>query len=755
MPELPEHTAAENMPVARDPTAGPASQRAHRGDKVDAARTLLRIAPTLLLLCLPLGPTHVAEHSALQGRAPVPAAPPATSTARCAACHAAEVAAWASSDHAHALAPPGAWPEATPPWIDGALAPWTRIGRDRFVAVGGVARPLRWWIGRTPITQPVLELEPGHLAVLPLGWTGDHWTPLDTADAAPGTALHWTAPPFSFVDRCVECHATRVTRRLEPETGVHELSLAEPYVGCEACHGPSDAHLNERASMPSISEDPGSFRRAVRPTGVPARSTRALEQCGRCHARRERVAPMGAWPSAMLDSMILDAPLPPVYFPDGSQREEVFELGSFAQSAMFLAGVRCGDCHEPHTGRLRAEGDSLCTTCHDASLATAGHHSHNSGDVRCIDCHMPPRTYMALDVRRDHRFSVPRPDLAHLGALDPCADCHSDRDATWAAAHVRHGPRRELDRQARWTRAMSALEASDSTALPDLVAIVLDVAEPPIRRRGALEATARFSYAGDVTSCLAQRLHASTVDELRLAATVDPDASRILLRDRVRAVRVRAATTLLLAGVPLDERARRELRLAQEINAEQSHARVRLALLAESEGDLAGARMWLARAIDSGEPDDMAPALELAALFERHGQVDAATRLRASLPPVPEVEMDAVLAHVRAGAYVAALQRVRRARQRADHESLAWLEALLLDRAGERALAASALEPFAATTSSLALLRTLVMWQRAEGLIDTPASSRLSAIERSLDTALALCSRTAPLRDEPPEFVAE
>ena len=47
---------------------------------------------------------------------------------------------------------------------------------------------------------------------------------------------------------------------------------------------------------------------------------------------------------------------------------------------------------------------------------------------------MPTKTYMVVDVRRDHSFRVPRPDLSvALSTPNACTQCHS---AEWAAQTV-------------------------------------------------------------------------------------------------------------------------------------------------------------------------------------------------------------------------------------------------------------------------------------------------------------------------------
>src|SRR5262249_39796794 len=129
-----------------------------------------------------------------------------------------------------------------------------------------------------------------------------------------------------------------------------------------------------------------------------------------------------------------------LYFADGQIREEVFEIGSFLQSRMASKGVVCSDCHDPHTARLKAEGNALCVQCHAAeTFDTAKHHFHPAGTpgAQCVPGHMPTRTYMVVDVRRDHGLAIPRPDLSdRLGTPNPCVQCHPGRSNAWAAAVV-------------------------------------------------------------------------------------------------------------------------------------------------------------------------------------------------------------------------------------------------------------------------------------------------------------------------------
>ncbi len=135
------------------------------------------------------------------------------------------------------------------------------------------------------------------------------------------------------------------------------------------------------------------------------------------------------------------------YFPDGQIKEEDYEYGSFAQSKMFHNNVKCSNCHNPHSGKLKLEGNLLCLSCHKPEYDNPSHHFHavNSEASKCINCHMPQKTYMGVDHRRDHSFRVPRPDQSVIyNTPNTCNSCHKNQSPQWASdAIVKwYGPER-------------------------------------------------------------------------------------------------------------------------------------------------------------------------------------------------------------------------------------------------------------------------------------------------------------------------
>jgi Flp pilus assembly protein TadD len=118
------------------------------------------------------------------------------------------------------------------------------------------------------------------------------------------------------------------------------------------------------------------------------------------------------------------------YFADGQIMDEDYVFGSFIQSKMYHRDIRCTDCHDAHSARLKHEGNKVCTSCHQHSgpkYDSVSHHHHEVGSTGalCVECHMPETTYMEVDPRRDHSIRIPRTDLSvAYGLPNACTRCH-------------------------------------------------------------------------------------------------------------------------------------------------------------------------------------------------------------------------------------------------------------------------------------------------------------------------------------------
>ncbi|MGC2302591.1 tetratricopeptide repeat protein, partial [Candidatus Binatus sp.] len=377
----------------------------------------------------------------------------------------------------------------------------------------------------------------------------------------------------------------------------------------------------------------------------PRQSEREIETCARCHARRGEIhedyvhgQPVGNdYRVALLDE--------DHYFPDGQIKEEDYEYGSFVQSRMFHAGVTCSDCHEPHSSRLRAEGNNVCMQCHSAQkYDSPTHHFHKVGSAgaRCVECHMPTRTYMIVDARRDHSIRIPRPDLSiKLGTPNACTNCHTDKSAQWALDSVDkwygHTP---VGFQS-FAETLNAGEAGAPGAQQSLERLVADGEQPAIARATALSLLENFDppptddavHAGVVDDwALVRRAAAHALSNTDPAASVNTLAP--LLSDPVRAVRIEAAE--VLAGLPASNlpanvaaafnRATADDISSQQLNADRPEAHMNLGLLYARENRFDQAEQELKTAL-SLDPSFAPGGVNLADLYRAQNRDDEGERV--------------------------------------------------------------------------------------------------------------------------------
>ncbi|MFT7128912.1 MAG: tetratricopeptide (TPR) repeat protein, partial [Gammaproteobacteria bacterium] len=217
----------------------------------------------------------------------------------------------------------------------------------------------------------------------------------------------------------------------------------------ESCHGPGETH-SLLAKKNGLSTDNNGFSfDSSKPLNwhfekgdpianpVGSKNSDSVDMCGDCHSLRTKLTdtPNG---QDYHDNNRLQLLSDASYFADGQIREEVFVLGSFLQSKMFEQGVTCNNCHNPHSGKVLIEGNGLCAQCHRSeTYDTQEHHHHesNSDGAMCVNCHMPARTFMQVDDRRDHSFTIPRPGLSSaLQVPNACVDCHNKNEELYKAA---------------------------------------------------------------------------------------------------------------------------------------------------------------------------------------------------------------------------------------------------------------------------------------------------------------------------------
>ena len=301
---------------------------------------------------------------------------------------------------------------------------------------------VKYVFGVTPLQQYMVETERpkgpkpgevGRVQVLRITWDANRneWYYLSPPDVheklAPDDPLHWTGWAQNWNHMCADCHSTNVQKNFDVDSLSYHTTFSEIDVSCEACHGPGSLHV-ELAERRSLFWD---RKRGYALARLKSTDTHVeIETCARCHSRRHAAHPYNPPGDTYYDSFVNEFLQPEIYYPDGQIKDEVYVYGSFIQSKMYHNGVRCTDCHNPHTARLKREGNALCTSCHahhPAVYDTPAHHGHepNSIGAQCVECHMPASPFMKVDPRRDHGFIIPRPDRSlELGTPNACAGCH-------------------------------------------------------------------------------------------------------------------------------------------------------------------------------------------------------------------------------------------------------------------------------------------------------------------------------------------
>lgn len=514
--------------------------------------------------------------------AEMPRLPAYVGSAVCGTCHAGISAPWAASDHGLA------WTQPSDATVlgdfddtsfeskgtttrfsrrDGAFVVETEgpDGSRQSYDVVGVA-------GIRPLQQYLLSPAPGRTQAFDIAWdTGrGRWYDLYPDQVTPpGDGMHWTGPYKSWEARCAECHATGYSRNYDAGAGRYHPRMAEAGVGCEACHGPGEAHAAWAAGPGGF--DPGAWP-GVTAHGLSvdlgASAETEIGQCAGCHSRREAFLDGNPLPGTPYhDAYALALLREDLYEADGQIEAEDYELGSFLQAKMYARGVRCSDCHDPHALELRAEGNAVCTQCHSpagnarfptlrkALYDDPAHTFHPPGSegAACKSCHMPARTYMGVDVRRDHGFRIPRPDLdAATGAPDVCTSCHADKDPGWAAAEIARRFPASTHRGASFATAFATARRDPAADADALVALAGQPDQPGIVRATALDLLTpiRDPAIADRTAALLadpDPLVRGAAAALQGALPAGARLARLtpLLGDPLRAVRIAAAKAML------------------------------------------------------------------------------------------------------------------------------------------------------------------------------------------------------------------
>jgi predicted CXXCH cytochrome family protein len=677
-------------------------------------------------------------------------------TQACASCHSAAFENWQQSHHRHAMEAPtadsvlGDFNDATFEHFGTTSRFFTRDGQY-FVETDNASGelqtfPVAYTFGWYPLQQYLIAFPDGRLQALSISWDsrpaaegGQRWYHLyPDEQIAHDDPLHWTGSFQNWNSRCATCHSTELVKGYSRQDNSYTTHWKELNVGCEACHGPGSRHLAWADGEHSL-ENRGLATRVGalwQPTTDARPAAQAVlgaagvsgqvQVCGGCHSRRgELVQPDIT--ADFFDNFSLSPVVDGLYFADGQIRDEVYEAGSFLQSRMHQNHVSCTNCHEPHSSQLRVTGNGLCLQCHQApKFQTREHFFHvpDSAGAQCVNCHMPERTYMGVDARRDHSFRVPDPIASlRFGVPNACTQCHTDRDDAWAAAFITQ----QTGRSEPWYPHASLLHTArghDPAASAGLLAYAADQANPPILRGIMLQESTRFPSREQVEA--ATRALSSTDPQVRTGAiaalaVLDPTQrlARLqpLLQDPLRSVRLAAARQLAdlplarapAAVQPLLESAFNEYRQALQHNADLPESMSELGVFLASQGDLDGAEQALQHARRIA-PGFLPAMLNLADIHRARNRDDLGEPLlREAMEAYPEsgdvLHMLGLL-HVRTGRTPDSVALFRQAAELApENPQYALVHAVSLVETGRRAQGLAVLEAATARFPGNASLR--------------------------------------------------
>lgn len=579
--------------------------------------------------------------------------------------------------------------------------------------------------GQTDQANQIDQANSGNAAlprvqVLPICWDTlkKRWFYLDPPDVKekldPHDDLHWTGIAQRWNTMCAECHSTNYQKQFSPAKlvsvsnhtpatvnqagggiGGYQSTFSEINVSCESCHGPASVHVElARQFFPGWNR-----QRGYGLANLKLSAESQIQSCAPCHARRGVIYPDFAAGDNYFDHFQETLLEWPIYYPDGQVLDEDYIHGSFLQSKMYHKGIRCSDCHDPHTAKLRHEGNQVCTSCHQhpaAKYDSPAHHFHKSGSAgaSCVNCHMPSTTYMEVDARRDHSLRLPRPDMSlKMGTPNACTSCHLKPENVaaekrpklqlyqhWLAA-AREGDAEviaEVERANRWCNeacdqwygqqrrredhwgvAIHAGQNRSPEAVEKLIQLLKSRGEnaPAIARATALEILADVdgSIAGsEAVLAIADPHPLVRASAARVIVGHDQPTQAIstlekALQDPIRSVRITAAAQLLQFGSsglssqarPYLEKALLELREGLAFSNDRAGSHLMLGTIAEQLGMDRQAMEHYETAIVV-EPAMAGPRTNLAAILSRN--LETAT----SMPPELRKKMELQVQELRA-----------------------------------------------------------------------------------------------------------
>ncbi len=558
-------------------------------------------------------------------------------SASCQECHEEAYEAWAKSNHGLAERLPDAK-------IDtGAFTPAVTLqhgtqqtslrqsgGRFEILTAGLQATQEIFQVDRiiahTPLRQMLVPFPGGRWQATEAAFDprSNQWFNVYGAeDRRPGEWGHWTGRGMNWNSMCATCHNTRLRKNYDSTNDLYRTTMVERGVGCEACHGPMKAHNDWQYA------NKGKGR--TDPTVKKLSRDQMFDTCAACHSRRGEITgdpkPGDSFFDHHLLSIVDESDL---FYPDGQVRDEDYEVTAFLGSKMFHKGVRCGDCHDFHSAKVRLPGNMMCMSCHGPGQTNAPvinpvtHSRHkvfgfDTNDVmlsfdlseyqpgaiketggECVNCHMPQTVYMQRHVRHDHGFTIPDPLLTkQFGIPNACNRCHQDKDADWSLKYVEEWYGEKMNRPSRQRAQTITRARNGDAAARDALLQMLQTDEQDYWRAVAANLLERWAGEAPVATALVNKLsdtnalvRQNIVQTLAALGEASPAEIHAAIGSRLddpsRNVRVVAAQALL-PTLNLQSLAGAELLHMLHHNADQPTGQLQLGGLALARGDATNA----------------------------------------------------------------------------------------------------------------------------------------------------------------------
>jgi len=632
---------------------------------------------------------------------------------RCMKCHQLQYQKWQKSDHFKSMMQPSKTSvlgdfNDVEVIFDGSTTAFTQHDDKFFITTQNSSRKIetyevKYTFGHFPLQQYLIDIGEGKLQAFDVAWDsraeeegGSLWFKLlPDQNTSAKSPFHWSRHLQNWNSRCAECHSSQLNKGYNSDSLSYKTTFTEINIACEECHGGGTEHI-EVVEKGRYNKDTNTgFQTNLKKTayfGFDARgatvkshgehSQAQVNACGGCHSRRQVIGEIN--PKHNFHDQyrlrFLDQEL---YYVDGQVREEVFVLGSFLQSKMYKSGVTCTNCHDPHTGEVLTNDNRLCTQCHQPShYDTAKHHHHkkSSRGAFCINCHMPTTTYMGVDARRDHAFSLPSIKRSlELNTPNACERCHGSPSRKWTQKVLLQWS----GSQDMYSKANAAAISADVLMLDEILSFIEDEQQPAIKRATLLSQVSTMP-SKKLIDVLIRQLNSDSILVRRAAVAASHiipvqerwQLLRGLIADQSASVRYEVAEHLV-EYLPytqgkeyktlskLLEEHEQQLSLSQDVPAGQAA----IALYALKQGETVQAENAYLTALKI-EPGYLPALLNLADLYREQGKAsDVKRTLDKAVVLAPEqgaVHYSLGLYWVRQGKLVEALQYLKSATEKTD-----------------------------------------------------------------------------------------